>query len=805
MQFSSEALSLFGVSFARPLLLLALLLLPALLVLRARWWWLRAVALAAVVVALAQPWSGTVGGHLAVIVDVSDSVGERALTAASGLDLGALGANADFMLVAAETLRVEALPAETPAGISTGATDLATALQVATVNGASRVLLFSDGVTDETRLLTSLPPVPIDVWPLEGVSDVRMQELHLPTEAAPGQLVEAVAVIRADREAPALLHLEVGGESLPPVAFTTRDGDVGVEFTFPAAERGATPVVATVTVGFDQPTGNDVARGEVTIKSELPLLVIGDPALAALLSVQGFEVVVGSPQDIVAPLPFSAVVLRGSAAQFTSGQLGVLRAFVESGGGLMMTGGPDSFGFGAWYRTAVEEVLPVTTDLRTEVALPLVAMVLVIDVSQSMASGRPSRLDLAKQGALQVIELAYEEDLLGLVAFSDGPGTRWIFQPRKATERGKREMAQGVLSLSPGGGTVLEPAYRMALEALDGTEAALKHVVVLSDGQLYDGISPFGEGQGSPVDFPRIADAALARGITTSTIAIGESADFQRLSEIAAAGGGRYYAAMDASTLPKVFADEALLATRALLVEERTVPTARPNPFYSFPADLPPVDAYVATSLKVGAQELLEGRVGEPILATMRVGLGRTAALTTDLNAWVGELGAWPELPGALATIARWLRSSPPGWSATAERTTEGVIVTLDAVDGGAYVNNARVEARLGGQITQLQQVGPGRYEGSLPYSGEVSQVVLASEGEVVARARVRGPDPEFAEVDGKALLQRVAEQSGGLVVAAGEPYAPTLVGDERWLWRYFALAGAALFMLELILRRRFG
>lgn len=796
-------LTLGAVTFGFPWALLALAALVVVFRRRRRTWWLRGLAITALALALAQPWLLVPGGHLAVVVDVSDSVGSRGLEAARSIDLGALANGSEVVLAAADAVRATGLQQPPPPTLDTGATDLARALQVAAANGASRVLLVSDGVTPPERLLTTLPSTPVDVVVVPGVTDLRLQELLLPTQGAPGQVVEGVAVVRSDRATEARLYLEVGGAALTPVDVNLAAGENAVPFTFQLGESGSTPVRATVTVDFEQPTSDDSAISEVSVRSRPPVLVIGDPAFADLLQVQGIDVVRGDPASLVAPLPYGAVVVRGSSGQFTAGQLDLLRSFVDGGGGLLMTGGPDSFGFGAWYRTAVEEVLPVTTDLRTEVSLPLVALMMVVDRSQSMASGRPAKIELAKEGALQVVELAYEEDLLGMIAFSDGPGTRWVFELRPASERGKREMASGILSLGTSGGTVLEPAYAQALEALEATQAAVKHVIILSDGQLYDGSAPFGQQASTPADFGVMAREALEKGITTSTIAIGEAADFARLEQIALAGGGRYYAALDVGTLPRIFTNEALTATRALLVEEPTVPTPRPNPLYTFPAALPAVDAFVATSLKSDAQELLEGRDGEPLLATRRAGLGRTAALTTDLNGWAGDLGNWPELPGLLATLTRWLQAVPPGWSATATREGADLAITVDAVEGGDYVNNARIEARHDGRTLLLEQVAPGRYTGRLPWSGGSGEVVLVSEGEVVARTRAGGPDPEYMDVDGAALLADVALRSGGRMVEPGEAYEARLATDRRHLWPYFAVAGLALFMVELVWRRR--
>lgn len=796
--------ALLAIRFAHPWLLLGVVPVVAVLYLtRRRGWQLRAVGLGALLLTLAQPWAAAPGGRLAVLVDVSDSVGTGALAAARQLDLTDLVPAPLVAYVAADAAVVADLGARVPNELRTDATDLARALQVAVANGASRALLVSDGVTPEAELLAALPAMPVDVLPVARAADARVTELLLPARAAPGQAVRGTAALRSDRAASGTLKVLVDGTvvaerqvELPAAQ------EVAVTFgvTAPAASTtgAALAVGVELTVPYEQARGNDSAEGLVTVSGRAPVMVIGDPAAARLLRLQGFDVLEGGPEALTSPLSFSAVVLRGSAAPFSPAQQRLLAQYVTDGGGLLMTGGPTSFGLGGWYRTAVEDVLPVTTDLRTDVSLPLVAMVMVIDRSQSMAGGRPAKIDLAKEGAVQVVDLAYEQDLLGLIAFSDGPGTRWVFELRPATERGKREMAAGIYALDTGGGTVLGPAYQSALTALGSVEAAVKHVIVLSDGQLYDQ-GPFG---GEATDFQALARGALEEGITTSTIAIGNAADFERLAAIARAGGGRYYEAVDAGGLPRIFTNEALTATRSLLIDDPTLPTSRPNPLYAFPPDLPSVAAYVATGLKPGAQLLLSGKGDDPLLAIYRTGLGRTAALTTDLNAWAGELGAWPELPGALATLVRWLQARPDGLVASATREGNSVIVTLDAVEDGDYLNDLRVTARFGAAGAELEQVGPGRYRGRLPWRGDAGRDVVVSVGsELVARARVAGPDPEHAEAGGPALLAAVAARTGGSVVTP-ETYAPALGEVRRPAWKVPLALTLAAFMAELVWRR---
>lgn len=781
----------------------ALLALPLLLALPRRpWWWLRALALALLVVALAQPSLPRAGGRIALLVDVSDSVGSGALAAARALDLRGSAGDPEVFYLATDTAHVGGIASDVPSVLDTGATDLARALQVAAASGVSRALLVSDGVPSRGNVLDALPTFPVDTLTVAQRPNVRLSQLLAPEQAAPGQRVQVVAVVDADRPARVTLRPSAGDQVLDPITRDVPAGRTALPFSFQVAEGSPSVTVdATLSADFPQPTADDRQSTDITVRTRPPVLVIGDPALAQVLRTQGIDVREGTVADIQAPLRVGAVVLRGSAADFTPGQLQLLAQYVQNGGGLWMTGGPHSFGLGGWYRTPVEDVLPVTTDVRTQVSLPQVAMVIVLDHSQSMSAGSPSKLELAKQGAVKVVELAYKDDLIGLIAFSDPASTGWVFPLRQATERGKREMLQGILDISTAGGTVLGPAYDEALNALRGTDAAVKHVIILSDGKLYDGQGPFSSG---PVtDFEAEARAARAAGITTSTIAIGEAADFERLRAIAAAGGGRYYQALDVSTLPSIFTNEALTATRKLLVEQPTAPIGRPNALLQMPATLPSVDAYVATTLRSDAQEILEGRRQEPILAIRHVGLGRTAALTTDLNQWAGAFGGWPALPGDLATLARWLQASPLVYQARATRDGGQLQVVVDAVQGGAYVNNKDLVARYGGSAVAMEQVAPGRYQADVPFGPDATGSVVVSEGsEVVARARVAGPDPEFADADGAALMAEIATRTGGRVVTPGATYAPTVGGGRRALAPYLAAAALAVFLLELVARR---
>ncbi|MCA9838023.1 MAG: VWA domain-containing protein [Trueperaceae bacterium] len=781
-----------------PWILLGLLLLPFLR--RKAYWSLRYAGLGIMLIALSQPSFTQPSKTAALLIDVSDSLSGNALELSRELDLD-LERTPDVYVFASDVTQTE-LKEDVPGFLDTGQTDLAKALQVLQASDNQRALLISDGGESLGEALKALPNIPVDTLYVASLNNTRLLNLVVPDSVSPGETVEATAVIESDMPTEITLSPSVNGADLSPIIQEVPAGRTAIPFRFQAADVATLDVSARISTSVSQPVQDDSQTAFVSVNNRTPVLVIDDPAMANLLRTQGFDVVETGPEAVVAPLEYSAVILRDSAAKFTTGQLELLESYVLNGGGLMMTGGPDSFGFGAWYRTPVESVLPVNTDLRTEVDLPLVGLVIVLDRSQSMSTGNPSKIDLAKEGAISVVDLAYKDDLLGMIVFSDAGSTEWAFQLRRATDQGKREMLSSILAIETEGGTVLQPAYEQAITALEQTEASIKHIIILSDGKLYDGGNVFGA-TGQVVDFEAVAQAALDLGITSSTIAIGDGADFERLSAIASAGGGRYYEALNVSTLPQIFTNEALTATRSLLREEAFAPNLRTHPL--IPNNIgaaPSLNAYIATSLKENAETLLDGLQGEPILAVHRQGLGRTAALTTDLNGWAGDLGNWAATPSLMGTVVRWLQARPVAYAAQVNREGQSWHVIVDAVKDGQYLNNETLELRYGGANAAFEQVAPGRYEAYIPVSADSNTLIVVDGEEVVARKQVYSQNAEFDTTGGEETLQQIAQRTGGQVVDSSQTYRPIAPANQTQLWPYLALLAFLLFLVELFLRR---
>ena len=102
----------------------------------------------------------------------------------------------------------------------------------------------------------------------------------------------------------------------------------------------------------------------------------------------------------------------------------------DLGMGLVMVGGDQSFGPGGYFKTPVEKALPVNMDLRGKAEIPSLGLVLVIDKSSSMSgmAGGYTKMDLAREAAVQATEVLGPLDRIGVVAFDNS--AQWVVKMR---------------------------------------------------------------------------------------------------------------------------------------------------------------------------------------------------------------------------------------------------------------------------------------------------------------------------------------------------------------------------------------
>src|SRR4051812_4739785 len=203
---------------------------------------------------------------------------------------------------------------------------------------------------------------------------------------------------------------------------------------------------------------------------------------------EGLEVVVQPSNRLFASLPelqrYDTVILAdvprasgedaASVSSFSDEQIKMLvRNTEELGCGLIMIGGPNSFGAGGWTNTELEKAMPVDFQIKSAKVVPVGALVLNMHASEI-----PQANYWQKIIAEEAVKALGPRDYCGLVYF--GNSDQWLWNLTKG----------GMLRVGPNRGMMLakidkmqigdmpnfEPSLAKAAAGLEGcTDAAGKH------------------------------------------------------------------------------------------------------------------------------------------------------------------------------------------------------------------------------------------------------------------------------------------------------------------------------------------
>lgn len=510
---------------------------------------------------------------------------------------------------------------------------------------------------------------------------------------------------------------------------------------------------------------------------------------------------------------YNAVVMVDvPARQLNQSQMDALQTYVRDlGGGLVVVGGPTSYGVGGYFRTTLEEMLPIEMQIKDEERRPTLSIVYIVDHSGSMAdsAGGVTKLELAKEAVVRSLDLLMPGDRVGVVAFDDQ--AMWVVEMIDLSDPGSVRNAVG--SIREGGGTDILAGVQAMARVLPGEPSQTKHAILLTDGGA------------DPTGIPELVEDLFGNeGVTLSTIGVGrDAASF--LDDLAQIGGGRYHYAANPSQIPQIYAEETSLATRAYIVEETFFPTlVTSSPILEEISALPALYGYVATSARANSQTILQSAQEDPILAEWNYGLGKVVAFTSDATGrWAKEWVKWDGFARFWLNAVSFVENQPVASQANATVLENGetAVLQVDVRDdqSGGYLNSEEMTATIlnpdgSKQTIQLQQTAPGRYVSEfLPTNeGSYQITVTTRRGEDVQRVAnfgwVYGYSPEYGQLepDPDALLRVAAAADGRLLVSADPAtlFAHTLdaPGVRQPLWPL--LLAVALFLLpfDIAIRR---
>jgi uncharacterized membrane protein len=527
-------------------------------------------------------------------------------------------------------------------------------------------------------------------------------------------------------------------------------------------------------------------------------------------------------------------------AVITEQQQEVLRSNThDQGCGLIMIGGPNSFGAGGWQGTPVEKALPVDCDIKALKIQGKGGLALMMHASE-MADGNRWQKEIAK---LAIRKLS-PNDEVGILHFDWGV-TKWHI-PMQVIGQKRGALLGLVDRMMPGDMPEMDTALKMAYDALTDPARGLatKHVIIISDGD--------------PVQSNKnILRQMKEKKVTVTTVGVathGAPMD-QALKAISDATGGRFYKVNHPKALPAIYIKETRLVSQSFIDERRFVPQLvyKAGPTDKLPDNLNPLYGYVRTTPKESPlveMPILAPQVGEqqfPILAYWHYGLGKSVAFTSDARslptrpAWDRDWAGSEMYKKFWEQVVDWaLRPVETGrLTMTSEYRDGRVKVTVEARDDN---NRPLVNLNLRGGVSppggavddarklelRFEQKNSGTYEaefkaeeaGSYFINAQATRLakvikdgkeVEVQEGADSIRGGVTIPySPEFSDLESNtALLERVRGLTGGKTFAdddqalaeaarAGEAFRPGLPHFKNlqpiWYWLVFLTAVGLFF-----------
>ena len=841
-------------NFAQPLLLLALLPLGWAICVLGRGRLrrlppLRAAAILAIRLAITALLVGALAGptvrrdaagvHVVFLIDRSTSMGRQTSAAAVSWVESALRAR--HASDSASVVAFGALPlwpgtVQGPhlpplPGLDETGTDIAAAVRLALAglpqDQSSHLVLLSDGHQTNGDALQAAQEaaavgVPISVVNEQPapIDDVAVTGLDLPAYSRSGDHLTLRVSLYASRAMTAQLRLSVDGVVAGAQIVHLASGATTLYFAQTAGAPGTHVYRAQVGGVPDGIPQNDSLDAATVVSAPPRVLVVANDAsartLVATLRRGGMQVQTMSARQVPATSAglsgYDAVVLADVAASaLPVGSAGALESYVrEQGHGLLVTGGPHSFAAGGYAGSALEPLLPLSSEVAAHTGRSQVGLVLLIDKSGSMMDGvrGVSKISMAQQAAIDAASHLQSGDRFGVLAFDDTTHTVVPFSP-VGDAANKARAREQILRLQPFGDTVIYPALQQAARWLFASHLPFKHIVLLTDGQ------------GEDAPYLNLIKRMRSYGITLSTIGIGADAEVDELKTWANAGNGRFYYTADPRDIPRLVVQETRISSGPTRVQGIMVPhqaTASTALRSLSGQQLPPVSAYNIAAARDGAQVVLQSGLGDPLLAQWQYGLGRVAAWTAGSSgdwarSWLGQTAFWSDL-------LRGLMATPEPRTLRPELSAGDGLLHIAATafnQQGGFANllatRAVVTAPDGGVTSvPLVQNAPGHYVTTVVASRPgVYRVRLAQlDGSAVlaqADGAVSVPySAEFAPPTGDtALLTEMATISAGPPLhSPGDAFNAAGLPARRVphdIWPMFALLALLLFPLDVALR----
>ncbi|MBS1792022.1 MAG: VWA domain-containing protein [Acidobacteria bacterium] len=544
------------------------------------------------------------------------------------------------------------------------------ALSLIPPDAPGKILVISDGRWTGTDPLSAAAragsrDVAIDFRSLQRsvAGDLAIAQIDAPVTVTPGEAFMLTAWVKSPISQEIHFELLRGGQALAAGKTNVSAGLNRLTFRDLAEAPGAQRYSIKINGGSDDPIPeNNSAKVLVGVQGPRPLLFVtssDNSGLARLLENGGLKIKTQTPEDcewsLDALAGFSGVVLENvSANKVKERGMEALIAWVkESGAGLMMTGGKNSYGSGGYFKSPLEPLLPVSMELRQEHRKLSLAIVVAMDRSGSMSvpvAGGRVKMDLANLAAAQVLDMLTPTDEFGVIAVDS---SSHIIADLKPVEGNAAKVRRDILMIgSQGGGIFIFEALSSSANMLLKAKAGTRHIILLAD-------AADSEEEGGYRELLKQCEEA---GITVSVIGLGKETDVDAglLRDIAKRGSGQIYFTESAEELPRLFAQDTIVVARSTFLEA-TTPIQTTGGLVTLTgkqfSNLPPIGGYNLCYLRPNANlaTVTTDEYNAPVVASWQAGSGRVMAYTGEADGdYTGPIAGWSSAGDFFTSLARW-------------------------------------------------------------------------------------------------------------------------------------------------------
>ncbi len=712
------------------------------------------------------------------------------------------------------------------------ATNLEQAMQTAVAmfpeKTAKRIVLLTDGAQNEGEILHTmssflLHDIELKVVKYDAISgdEAYITDLTVPEVIHVGDSFKVQVDVYSNVVTNAVVTLYSGRVFKGNQTVVLQKGMNRFVFLDEGVETGTQSYRVSIEPEKDTLSANNSYSAFTQIDAKPTILVvegengIGEP-FRKILDACGYnyDVItpIGVPVEISDLLYYKSIVLLDVYLDDLRTEfLECIESYVKDySGGLIATGGNNSFALGNYKDSVLEQILPVSMDLEGEREIPKMAIALVIDHSGSMDS--PSVgfetnsftcLDIAKQAAVSAVTSLRATDEIGVLTFDDQ--FAWAVSLQEAKDL--PSIQDKIYSIPVGGGTNIYPALNEAVNKISKSDAQIKHLILLTDGQ--DGYSQYDD----------VLKKIEEQGVTLSTVAVGSGADVNTMQMLAEKGGGRYYYSDASQKLPRIFAQEVYLSGKRYLINEKFTPVLSNSHDVIkeiFDEGSPSLYGYIASTAKPTATVVLESHKEDPVLSVWQYGLGKTIAWNTDAtNQWTMDFAGWEPYVQLWRNMIDYTISDTSlgrdsleivshSTSATViykpeQFTTETTISAIVTDEGGVK------------QEVTFYATAPGTYEAEIPLAEQgVYSISIRNEqgGEMIKNintATAMQYSVEYRMDTDTSSLDRFVSEIGGLWITEPTEVFDTVlnrVKASKDMTTYLLLFAVFLFLIDIVIRR---